>query len=119
MQKLKVTFKNCFGISSFEHDFDFSNENFVLIYAPNGMMKSSFAKTFDCIAKNDKKQQPCDRIYTNRETECSILSDGNQIVPESIFVANGESELSTDSRITTFLASKELKKQYDEIYKGA
>lgn len=117
MQKLKVTFKNCFGISSFEHDFDFSNENFVLIYAPNGMMKSSFAKTFDCIAKNDKKQQPCDRIYTNRETECSILSDGNQIVPESIFVANGESELSTDSRITTFLASKELKKQYDEIYK--
>lgn len=117
MQKLKISFRNCFGISNFEREFDFANENFVLIYAPNGMMKSSFAKTFDCIAKKDKKQQPCDRIYTDRITECTVLSDGNPIVPESIFVANGESELSTDNRITTFLASKELKQQYDDIYK--
>lgn len=116
MQKLKVSFKNCFGISNFEHEFDFANENFVLIYAPNGMMKSSFAKTFDCIAKNDKKHPPCDRVFTDRVTECTVLSDNNQIDPASIFVANGESELSTDSRITTFLASKELKQQYDNIY---
>ena len=117
MKKLKVTLKNCFGISNFDHEFDFANNNFVLIYAPNGMMKSSFAKTFDCIAKNDKKQQPCDRIYPDRETECTILSDDNPIDPVSIFVSNGESELSTDNRITTFLASKELKRQYDDIYK--
>ena len=114
MQKLKISFKNCFGISNFEHEFDFANENFVLIYAPNGMMKSSFAKTFDCIAK---KQQPYDRVYTNRVTECTVLSDSNPVTTESIFVANGESELSTDNRITTFLASKELKQQYDDIYK--
>ena len=117
MQNLKISFKNCFGISKFEHEFDFTNENFVLIYAPNGMMKSSFAKTFDCIAKQDKKQPPCDRVYTDRKTEYTVLSDNNKIAPESIFVANGESELSTDSRITTFLASKELKQQYDDIYK--
>lgn len=117
MQKLKVSFKNCFGISNFEHEFDFTNENFVLIYAPNGMMKSSFAKTFDCIAKNDKKQRPCDRVYTDRVPEYQVLSDGNPIDPAAIFVSNGESELSTDNRITTFLASKDLKQQYDDIYK--
>ncbi len=117
MQKLKVTLKNCFGISNFDHEFDFANGNFVLIYAPNGMMKSSFAKTFDCIAKNDKKQQPCDRIYTDRVPEYSVLYDDNPIDPAAIFVSNGESELSTDNRITTFLASKDLKQQYDDIYK--
>lgn len=117
MQKLRVTFKNCFGISKFDKEFDFSQNNVVLIYAPNGMMKSSFAKTFDCIAQNDTNKKPHDRIYTDRKTEYAVLSDDTPIDPAHIFVANGEVDLATDNRITSFLASKDLKQQYDAIYK--
>ena len=35
----------------FEHKFDFADDTCVLIYAPNGMMKSSPARTFECISK--------------------------------------------------------------------
>lgn len=62
MDKVKIDLQNCFGIGCFVHEFDFSNSNSVLIYAPNGIMKTSFAKTFDCIAKDDKRNMPKDRI---------------------------------------------------------
>lgn len=116
MQKLNVKFKHCFGISKLEHQFDFTRTQCALIYAPNGMMKSSFAKTFECIAKNDEKLMPCDRIYTDRKTICEIFVDEQPIDPKSVFVANAESIINTDDRITAFLASKELKEQYDKIY---
>ena len=108
--------ENCFGISKFEHKFDFADDTCVLIYAPNGMMKSSFARTFECISKDDKKSVPCDRIYPQRKTNCTVKCDGKSIDPKSIFVANAESDIATDNRITTFLASKELKERYDSIY---
>ena len=49
MKTLEIDMENCFGISKFEHKFDFADDTCVLIYAPNGMMKSSFARTFECI----------------------------------------------------------------------
>ena len=116
MRTLEINLENCFGISKLKHKFDFSSYNCVLIYAPNGMMKSSFARTFECVAKNDKKCSPCDRIYPTRKTVCAIQCDDNTIDPQLIFVANAESDIATENRITTFLASKDLKEQYDAIY---
>ena len=115
MKTLEIDMENCFGISKFEHKFDFADDTCVLIYAPNGMMKSSFARTFECISKDDKKSVPCDRIYPQRKTNCTVKCDGKSIDPKSIFVANAESDIATDNRITTFLASKELKERYDSI----
>lgn len=41
-----VNMKNCYGIDALDHTFDFSNNNMpVLVYAPNGVMKTSLAKT--------------------------------------------------------------------------
>lgn len=116
MNSLKVNLKNCFGIQSLEHEFNFSSNSCVLIYAPNGVMKSSFAKTFNCISKDDKKIKPCDLIYPNREVTAEILCDGKKIDPACIFVVDAESDINTNDKITTLLASKELKSQYDEIY---
>ena len=39
---------------------------------------------------------------------------GNLLI-QSLF-ANAESDIAADNRITTFLASKELKERYDSIY---
>lgn len=45
MNLLLVQLENCYGIQSFDHTFDFNKKNSILIYAPNGVMKTSFAKT--------------------------------------------------------------------------
>ena len=55
MKTLEIDMENCFGISKFEHKFDFADDTCVLIYAPNGMMKSSFARTFECISIRKEK----------------------------------------------------------------
>lgn len=50
MHTLNCKLKNCYGIESFDHEFDFSNTNVFMIYAKNGLMKTSFAKTFKKIS---------------------------------------------------------------------
>lgn len=117
-EELHIQFENCFGIGKLDHLFDFSISNSYLIYAPNGTMKTSFAKTFDLIAKNDSKQKPCDRIYKNRITKYQVLSENKEINPEDILVINAEdNNFDASSKISSFLASKELKQEYDSIYK--
>jgi hypothetical protein len=117
MKQLDVNLENCYGIGKFSHQFDFNNNTCYLIYAPNGTMKSSFAKTFEDISKNDKKIVPCDRIYKDRKTCCEILSDGSPIDPATILVVDAEnSAFDASHKITNFIASKELKERYDKIY---
>jgi len=116
MKILRLDFENCFGIGKLKHDFDFSKVNSYLIYAPNGTMKTSFAKTFDLISKNDKKNLPKDVVY-NKKSKFEILSDDLEINPESILVINAEdSSYDATNKITSFIARKELKEKYDQIY---
>ena len=119
MDLIEIQLDNCFGIGKLDHKFEFGllNTNSFLIYAPNGTMKTSFAKTLDLIAKNDIKSMPCDRVYENRATTYNILSDGNAVAIESILVVNAEdNSYDSSSKISSFIASKDLKKKYDEIY---
>ena len=46
-EELKIHFENCYGIKKLQHTFDFTKSKVQIIYAPNGAMKSSFAKTLD------------------------------------------------------------------------
>ncbi len=117
MEKLNVELENCFGIGKLKYEFDFKKSNTFLIYAPNGTMKTSFARTFDLISKDDSKNQPCDRIYVDRIPKFKVLADDIEILPEKILVVNAEdSSFDSSSKISNFLASKELKSKYDEIY---
>lgn len=58
MDQVELKLKSCYGIKSLETKFDFSQHSTVAIYAPNGMMKSSLAKTLDDLSK---KKTPSDR----------------------------------------------------------
>jgi len=117
MKILEINLENCYGIGKMECSFDFSKSKTHLIYAPNGTMKSSFAKTFYDIAKNDKKIVPCDRIYQNRKTKYELKVDGTTINPESILVVDAEdSTYDATKKISNFIARKELKQKYDNIY---
>lgn len=120
MNLIEIQLENCFGIGKLEHKLDFAQlkTNSFLIYAPNGTMKTSFAKTLDLIAKNDTSSMPCDRVYDGRKTTHNILADGTAIATESILVVNAEdNNYDSSNKISSFIASKDLKKQYDDIYK--
>ena len=75
MKKINIKFKHCYGIRNLEYEFDLSNRTFA-IYAANGIMKTSFAKTFDDYAKG---QQSLDLAFPDRTNLREILSDGNDL----------------------------------------
>lgn len=119
MKNIDIKLENCFGIGKFDYSFKFGelDTNSFLVYAPNGTMKTSFALTLDKISKNEKNNLPCDRVYEDRKSHFEITVDGNDILPESILVVNAEdNNYDATNKISSFVASKELKKKYDEIY---
>ena len=48
---LSGKFENCYGLKSFElKEINFTDSNKAIIYAPNGVMKTSFSNVFDDIS---------------------------------------------------------------------
>lgn len=119
MNEININLRNCFGIGKLEHNFKFNelNTNTFIIYAPNGTMKSSFARTLDLLSKGDSKSMPHDRVYDSRPPKHDIYSDGVLISKDSILVVNAEDNLyDSSNKISSFIASQDLKKRYDSIY---
>lgn len=113
MRHLHINFEHCYGIGKLSHEFDFSEKNAVVIYAPNGMMKTSFAKTFQRIADG---AEPEDLLRPGTKSVCIIRCDGAAINPEQIYVANPD-DLSIDSSksISALLVRDDLKQRYEQI----
>ncbi|WP_416193414.1 hypothetical protein [Nitrobacter sp. TKz-YC01] len=114
-ESIKISMKHCFGIDALDHAFDFSNNNMpVLVYAPNGVMKTSLAKALRSYANN---KQPEDIYFPERKSELSILDQtGAALDRESVFVIDSIDEKYQSARISSLLASEELKARYDEIF---
>ena len=123
---MKATFKNCYGLEDFtleEIKFDAQNSK-AIIYAPNGVMKSSFSKVLDDISR---KKKPIDRIFSERpssytvEYYSSTYSDAKRIKKNeqpNIYVINSfdeKFEAYSDS-VATILADDEIRKKYDTIH---
>src|ERR1035437_1475760 len=114
MQKVKLNLENCYGIKKLEKEFDFSSSKTYAIYAPNGVMKTSFAKTFIDYSKGvDSK----DLIFSNRPTIREIkIQDGADLPKEEVFVIEPYNESFNSAKMSTLLVNKDLKKRYDEIH---
>ena len=114
MEKLKVNLKNCYGIKKLEHDFDFSNDNTYAIYAGNGVMKTSFARTFNDLSTG---QDSKDLMFQHKETVRDIADEnGNSINGDHVFVIEPYKEDFEPEKISTLLVKKELKEKYDKIH---
>lgn len=115
MQKVCVKIENCYGINSFEGLFDFTGQQTThIIYAPNGVMKTSFANVFDDYS-NDSESK--DLIYRNRVSNRKITdSDGNDVDRESIFVIRPLESSYKSDKMSTLLVREELRKKYAEIH---
>ena len=84
LKELKINLENCYGIRKLKHTFDFTNKKTYAIYAPNGSMKTSFAKTFLDLSNGD---EPTDLMFPERETTWEINYDGDtELLSENIFV---------------------------------
>lgn len=113
MDLLSIDLKNCYGITSLDHSFDFTKSRANLIYAPNGVMKTSLAKTF---LKISEGKSPEEKIH-NREPSYKITIDGEDIKPEEILVIQPFSQDFESKNISTLLVNLEKKTLYDNAYK--
>lgn len=116
MANLYVNLENCYGIPKFENLFVFNTDNKAhMIYAPNGIMKTSFANTFSDVCTG---QVTKDCFYPERITNRVIKYDsanGNDVLPESILVIEPYAEKYKSDKTSVLLADAVLKEQYDKI----
>lgn len=128
--KINFDFENCFGILKLQKEIEFKDQQTVaVIYAPNGMMKTSFARTCDEIAKAaakpakrgraataPEKDPICDRLNPDGGSKHEIKVDGAELPGGCIFVANpDQDDFDASKQVTDFLASTALKEEYDRI----
>lgn len=113
MNKIIFDLEYCHGINKLHHEFEFNKSNSYVIYAPNGTMKTSFTKTLlDLKNGLDSK----DNIFPYRNSKRNILkSDGSKLLPGDILIVESFKDNYESSKITTLLASKNLKQEYDNI----
>ena len=131
---LRGLFQNCYGIKQFEMpliDFtqlDRENRrcNKALIYAPNGVMKSSFSKTFEDIFNG---KPTADRIFRDTRTSYDITYYGNRFqyssdAPDTaptpancVYVINSFSDKFqfTKDTVGTLLADEATRSQYNTV----
>src|SRR3972149_2853075 len=104
MNKLQINLQNCYGIKKLQKEFDFSSSKKTFaIYAPNGVMKTSFTKTFkDLILGLNSK----DLIFPERETIREIKKeDGGDIAKEQVFVIEPYNEDFKSDKMSTLLVN--------------
>lgn len=115
MNRLSVELNHCFGIKSMNHEFDFSHGNVIAVYARNGLMKTSFAKTFKKIQVG-KADELKDEIF-GLEGTATVRSDDADISPENIFVIHSF-ESSYQADITPLLINEDIKTRLREVLRA-
>ncbi len=111
---LKINIENCYGIGKIKDTFlNFSQANSCLLYAQNGVFKTSFAKSLTDLINNE---MPKDNFYPKRESKIEIEFNGNKISKENVAVFHSYDEkFNSEDSVTTFMAKSDLKQRYDDI----
>lgn len=115
--KLSTKMEFCYGIPELEHEFSFENNNMpIAVYASNGVMKTSFARAFKKYSNGEK---PEDLVYPERVSSFTLSDEnGDEIDKQAIFVTEPINEKYVSDRISTLLASDQLKAEYDEVFRS-
>ncbi len=114
MDKVKIELENCYGIQKMNESINYINNNVAVIYAPNGTMKSSLAKTFEAI-RNGK---PVEERVFGYTSSCKIVDENDaSILADSIIVINPFDENAYQNQ-GVLMANDELRKKYLFIHKS-
>ncbi len=122
MKRLSIKLQHCYGIKKLEKELEFSKRTFS-IYAPNGVMKTSLAKTFLDI---QKEKETADLHFPERETIVNI-EVGNEnsedeiifdpIQKNQVFVIEPYNADYESDKLSTLLVNEQLRKDYEKEYK--
>lgn len=116
--KLKLALENCYGINQLNKEFDFTksadNDGVNSLYAPNGTLKTSLAKTFIDVVNED---ETTDLIFPERVTKRDITIDNVAVTPEQIMVIESYNKSYSSKQLSTLLVNDTLKQQYDTVLK--
>lgn len=113
MEKLKIELNNCYGIPHMKLDIDFMKKNVAVIYAPNGTMKTSLAKTFLAVSQN---REPEERIFGLKSEYLIEDGAGNSILSNNIMVINPFEENAYENQ-GLLMANENLRKKFIHIHK--
>lgn len=116
--KLGLDLENCYGINKLAQELDFAkidgSDGVCSLYAPNGTLKTSLAKTLKDI---EEEKLSKDVIFPERETKRNITIDGQPITADQIMVINSYDESYSSKQVSTLLVNETLKRDYDEALK--
>ncbi|GAA9829932.1 hypothetical protein VN0526_01530 [Helicobacter pylori] len=109
-----INMENCYGIGKIKDiSLDFSQAKSCLLYAQNGVFKTSFAKSLTDLINN---KMPKDNFYPKRESKIEIEFNSHGISKENVAVFHSyDEEFSSEDSVTTFMAKSDLKQRYDNI----
>jgi hypothetical protein len=115
MNRVKLDLQNCYGIKNLQKEFNFTGRSAYAIYAPNGVMKSSLAETFQDAAS---KKKSSDRIFASRKTSRKITDEtGAEIEGERIFVVMPyDGQFGPTEKTSTLLVNADLRKEYAALF---
>ena len=120
-------FENCYGIKEFDMGtgIDFTRSNKAIIYAPNGVMKTSFTKVFEDLSKGEASK---DRIFPTVVTSYSIryyttdyvfTSTNSRQIPscDAVYVVNSFADNFefTKETVSTLLADEATRNAYNVL----
>lgn len=112
MNELRIALRNCHGIGKLNKKITFANnKRHLAVYASNGSMKSSLAKTFRDIHEG---RDPHDHIYPERPHSCRITDENkNDIRPEAILVVDPYDNVRITADMSLdILVSSDLRDEY-------
>ena len=118
IDSLHINLKNCHGIRRMDELLSFSKHGrHAAIYASNGTMKSSLAKTLRDVSRGEK---PRDHIYTHRISSCNITTGGGEeggrrdIERDHILVIDPYEDVDISKAMSSgILVSEDLRSRYE------
>ncbi|GMQ63521.1 hypothetical protein [Vallitalea maricola] len=118
MKEIFINLENCYGISNLTYTFTFNERKKAhLIYAPNGVMKTSFANTIKDIYL---EQETKDCFYPSRNTIREVKfndANGVDITKDDVLVIEPYLDNYKSDNVSILLADEDLKKDYENIHK--
>ena len=115
MNKINLNLEYCYGIKKMVAEINFTNQNAVAIYAPNGSMKSSLAQTF----MDQSNETPSkDRFFPNRPTVRKLTDENNLDINKNtiLSIKPYDEEFKNSEKTSTLLVNSKLRKEYEQLY---
>lgn len=108
MNKINIDMINCYGINRLNYEFDFTEDNVYTIYARNGLMKTSFAKTMKKIQDNKVKEVRDEVFNIQGKVKLECDDSGNNLKSDDIFVIKSYENYYESSSISSLLVNERL-----------